>query len=137
MIKKIYKLLSERQQKRSVAVMFMVLLRALLDFAGVAALIPVLLAILEPDGSREKMLTLCCIILLFVMLKNGLVILLARMQSRFLLDIYRDFSRRMFVNYYRRGLLFLRGTPATEARSELCMLHIQFVRIGTRLSHSE
>lgn len=67
MIKKIYKLLSERQQKRSVAVMFMVLLRALLDFAGVAALIPVLLAILEPDGSREKMLTLCCIILLFVM----------------------------------------------------------------------
>ena len=44
MIKKIYKLLSERQQKRSVAVMFMVLLRALLDFAGVAALIPVLLA---------------------------------------------------------------------------------------------
>ncbi len=87
MIKKIYKLLSERQQKRSVAVMFMVLLRALLDFAGVAALIPVLLAILEPDGSREKMLTLCCIILLFVMLKNGLVILLARMQSRFLLDI--------------------------------------------------
>ena len=110
MIKKIYKLLSERQQKRSVAVMFMVLLRALLDFAGVAALIPVLLAILEPDGSREKMLTLCCIILLFVMLKNGLVILLARMQSRFLLDIYRDFSRRMFVNYYRRGLLFLKGT---------------------------
>ena len=100
MIKKIYKLLSERQQKRSVAVMFMVLLRALLDFAGVAALIPVLLAILEPDGSREKMLTLCCIILLFVMLKNGLVILLARMQSRFLLDIYRDFSRRMFGDYF-------------------------------------
>lgn len=54
MIKKIYKLLSERQQKRSVAVMFMVLLRALLDFAGVAALIPVLLAILEPDGSRNR-----------------------------------------------------------------------------------
>ena len=71
MIKKIYKLLSERQQKRSVAVMFVVLLRALLDFAGVAALIPILLAILEPDGSREKMLTLCCIILLFVMLKIG------------------------------------------------------------------
>ena len=123
MIKKIYKLLSERQQKRSVAVMFMVLLRALLDFAGVAALIPVLLAILEPDGSREKMLTLCCIILLFVMLKNGLVILLARMQSRFLLDIYRDFSRRMFVNYYRRGLLFLKGTSSLQLGkfSKLCL----------------
>ena len=119
MIKKIYKLLSERQQKRSVAVMFVVLLRALLDFAGVAALIPILLAILEPDGSREKMLTLCCIILLFVMLKNGLVILLARMQSRFLLDIYRDFSRRMFVNYYRRGLLFLKGTSSLQLGHEV------------------
>ena len=112
MIKKIYELLSKRQQKRGIRIVFVVLLRALLDFAGIAALIPVILAVLGPDRNRGTMLVLCGAVLLFVVLKNGLVMLLARVQSRFLLDIYQDFSRRMFVNYYRRGLLFQRGQAA-------------------------
>ena len=43
MIKEIIQLLPEKQRKRGVWVAFSVLLRAILDFAGVAALIPILL----------------------------------------------------------------------------------------------
>ena len=118
-IRKIYELLSERQQRRSIGIVFVVLLRALLDFAGVAALVPVLLAVLGPDRDRGTMLALCGAVILFVMLKNALIILLARVQSRFLLDIYRDFSRRMFVNYYRRGLLYLKSTSSLQLGHEV------------------
>lgn len=119
MIKKIYNLLSEQQRSCGVRIVFAVLLRALLDFAGVAALIPLLLAVLKPDSDRGMMLALCGVVLMFVMLKNGLVVLLARMQSRFLLDIYKDFSRRMFENYYRRGLLFLKSTSSLRLGHEV------------------
>ena len=88
-------MLPERQRKRSIWVAFSVLLRAILDFAGVAALIPILLVVVKQDGGRGRMLTLCGAVLLFVLLKNALVTLLARVQSSYQLEIYREFSRRM------------------------------------------
>ncbi|RHA51920.1 ABC transporter ATP-binding protein, partial [Bacteroides intestinalis] len=69
---------------------------------------PILLVVVKQDGGRGRMLTLCGAVLLFVLLKNALVTLLARVQSSYQLEIYREFSRRMFANYYHRGLLFLK-----------------------------
>ncbi|MBD9092054.1 MAG: ABC transporter ATP-binding protein [Bacteroides oleiciplenus] len=109
MIKKIIQLLPEGQRKRGIWVTLSVLLRAVLDFAGVAALVPILLVVVKQDGGRGTMLALCGAVLLFVLLKNALVVLLARAQSGYQLEIYREFSRRMFANYYYRGLLFLKG----------------------------
>ena len=69
MIKKIYGLLSEQQRKRGIWAAFAVLLRAILDFAGVAALIPILLVVVkQEDGGRGMMLALCGAVLLFVCL---------------------------------------------------------------------
>lgn len=120
MIRQIYGLLSEQQRKRGVWAAFAVLLRALLDFAGVAALIPILLVVVKrEDGGRSMMLALCGAVLLFVLLKNALVVLLARVQSRYQLEIYRDFSRRMFANYYHRGLLFLKGKSSVQLGHEV------------------
>lgn len=109
MIKKIVQLLSDRQRKRGGMAALAVLLHAILDFAGIAALIPILMIVVKQDGGRSQMLTLCGGVLLFVLLKNALVVLLARVQSSYQLEIYRDFSRRMFANYYHRGLLFLKA----------------------------
>ena len=91
----------------------------MLDFAGVAALIPLLLAVLKPGSSRPMMLLLCGGVLLFVVFKNGLVALLAQTESRFQMRVYRDFSRRMFVNYYRRGLLFLKSKSSVQLGYEV------------------
>ena len=119
MIKEIFGLLPERERKRSVWIALAVLVRAMLDFAGVAALIPLLLAVLKPGSSRPMMLLLCGGVLLFVVFKNGLVALLAQTESRFQMCIYRDFSRRMFVNYYRRGLLFLKSKSSVQLGYEV------------------
>lgn len=76
MIKEIIQLLPEKQRKRGAWVAFSVLLRAILDFAGVAALIPILLVVVKQDGGRGMMLALCGAVLLFVLLKNALVVFL-------------------------------------------------------------
>ncbi len=119
MIKEIFGLLPERERKRSVWIALAVLVRAMLDFAGVAALIPLLLAVLKPGSSRPMMLLLCGGVLLFVVFKNGLVALLVQTESRFQMRVYRDFSRRMFVNYYRRGLLFLKSKSSVQLGYEV------------------
>ena len=119
MIKEIIQLLPEKQRKRGIWVAFSVLLRAIIDFAGVAALIPILLVVAKQDGGRGMMLALCGAVLLFVLLKNALVAFLARVQSRYQLEIYREFSRRMFANYYHRGLLFLKGKSSVQLGHEV------------------
>ena len=119
MIKKIVRLLSEGQRKRGIWVALSVWARAVLDFAGVAALIPILLAVMKQDGGRGTMLALCGGVLLFVVLKNALVVLLARVQSSYQLHIYREFSRRIFVNYYRRGLSYLKEKSSVRLGYEV------------------
>ena len=74
MVRNIVRLLSEEQRRRGVWVVFSVLTRAILDFAGIAALVPILLIVVK-DGGRSMMLAVCGVVLLFVLLKNTLVML--------------------------------------------------------------
>ena len=119
MIKRIIRLLPERQRRRGAWVALSVLARAVLDFAGVAALIPLLLAVMKRDVGHGVLLALCGGVLLFVVLKNGVIVWLARAQSRYQLEIYREFSRRMFAGYYHRGLLFLKGKSSVRLGHEV------------------
>ena len=119
MYKKILRLLTDRQRRQARRVLLAVVARALLDFAGVAALFPVLLVLMKPDSGRWGMLLLCGGVLLFVVLKNVLVAFLSRVQSRFQLEVYKDISRRMFCNYYDRGLLFLKKKGITQLSHEV------------------
>lgn len=100
-------------------VAFSVLVRALLDFAGVAALIPILLTVFGERPELSKALLVCSAALLFVLFKNASIVGLTRFQSRFLLDLYEEFSRKMFCNYYRRGLLFLKSRSSVQLGHEV------------------
>ena len=119
MLKQIYGLLSDKDRKRGVWIALSVLLRALLDFAGIAALIPVLLSVFGEKVELKKALLLCLAALLFVLLKNGLSIMLARFQSGYLLDLFKEFSRKIFCNYYHRGLLFLKSKSSVQLGHEV------------------
>lgn len=119
MLKQIYGLLSEQERRRGVWIAFSVLLRTCLDFAGIAALIPVLLSVFGEKVEPGRALLLCLAVLVFVMVKNALSITLTRIQSGYLLDLFRGFSRRMFCNYYRRGLLFLKSRSSVQLGHEV------------------
>lgn len=118
LLQHIHRLLSPEQRRQGYRIACMALLRALLDFAGVAALIPVLWVALKPDSNRSTLL-LCGAVLLFVSLKNGGIMWLAHQQSAFQLAIYQDFSRRMFMNYYHQGMLFLKDKSCVQLGYEV------------------
>lgn len=126
MLRQIYGILSKKERKRGVWVAFSVLIRALLDFAGVAALIPILLTVFGEHTDIKKALLICGAALIFVLLKNGAGIALARYQSRFLLDLYKEFSRKMFCNYYQRGLLFLKSKSSVQLGHEVSFVCYMF-----------
>ena len=118
-LKRIYGLLTHHERKHGVWVALSVLVRAMLDFAGIAALIPILLAVFGENTDVRSALVICGVALLFILLKNAASIGLARFQSRFLLNLYKEFSRRMFCNYYHRELLFLKSKSSVQLGHEV------------------
>lgn len=119
MIKQIWNLLQAEDRKTGITVGMAVFLRALLDFAGVAALIPILILILGDKPDKGLALLLCGGVLVFVLLKNSLGLLLTRFQTRYLLKLYKQFSHQLFHNYYHRGLLFLKGKNSAQLANEV------------------
>lgn len=92
---------------------------ALLDFAGLAALLPVLFFLLDGGEGKEAAFLFCLFALAFILLKNGLAAGLSRFRNHFLLSLYRRFSLSLFTSYYRRGLLFIRGRGSTRLGYEV------------------
>ena len=125
-LNQIYRILSRQERRRGWLVSFSVLLRALLDFAGIAALIPILLTVFGEKADTMKVLLVCSAALLFVLVKNALSILLARFQSAFLLELYKNFSRSMFCNYYHKGLLFLKSKSSVQLGHEVTFVCYMF-----------
>ena len=115
MLKRIFSLFSRRRRRQAAWIAVTVFIRSLLDFVGVAALVPVIFLIARHLGSdRRIILLLCCAVMLFVMLKDVAVYFLVKVQTKFQTDLFRDFSRRMFVNYYRRGMMFLKSESSAR-----------------------
>ena len=104
MIRRILSLLSPQEKRHSIKVVATVFLRAILDYAGVAALIPILLMVMGDSPDRWRIMYLCCGVLFFVLCKNGLAYLLTRYQSKYLLGINKRLSQAMFCRYYEREI---------------------------------
>lgn len=109
MLKRIYRLLLPSERKMGIRVVCAVFLSALLDFAGLAALLPILFFLLEGGEDRSAALLFCAGAIVFILLKNALVTGFSRFQNHFLLSLYRRFSFALFTSYYNRGLLFIRS----------------------------
>lgn len=120
MIKRIYNLLSDRQRKYGIWVILTVLLRSLMDYAGIAALVPIIFLLTDKLGNEKRTtLLLCAGVMLFVVAKNAVILLLSRFQIRFQLNVFKAFSRRMFLNYYHRGLMFLKQKSSVQLAYEV------------------
>ncbi len=107
-IKRILDLLLPEERKKGWKVAGSVFLSALLDFIGLAALLPVLYFLLEGGKQHHAAFWFCLLAGGVILLKSILLTLFSRYQQRFLLDLYKRLSFALFTAYYRRGLLFIR-----------------------------
>lgn len=109
MLKRICRLLLPDERKMGIRVVCAVFLCALLDFAGLAALLPVLFFLLDDGRDKDAALLFCLVAIVFILVKNALAAGLSRFQNHFLMSLYRRLSFSLFTSYYQRGLLFIRS----------------------------
>ena len=122
MLKRIYRLLLPAERRMGVRVVCAVFLSALLDFAGLAALLPILFFLLEKEGEggdKSAALLLCGAAIVFILIKNTLVAGLSRFQNHYLMDLYRRLSFSLFTSYYHRGMLFIRSRGSVRLGYEV------------------
>lgn len=94
-------------------------LQALLDFMGLAALLPLLYYLLDDGGDRRAALLFSLVALLVVIVKSLLTVRIVRYQDSCLLAFYRRLSFSLFSAYYRRGLLFIREQGSVRLAHEV------------------
>ena len=107
-LKRIYRLLLPEERKTGGKVAMTVFLTALLDFVGLAALLPVLYYLLEGGENHRAALWFSLLAVGIVVFKSLLVLSFNRFQNRYLLSLYKRLSFSLFSSYYRKGLLFIR-----------------------------
>ena len=119
MLKEIYHLLLPSERRMGMRVIMAVFFSALLNFAGLAALIPVLLFLVEEKEEKGEALLFCLLAVGFILFKNVLVMGLSRFQNYFLLSLYKRLSFSLFSSYYHRGILFISRLGSTRLGYEV------------------
>lgn len=107
-LKRIYRLLLPEERKMGGKVAITVFVTALLDFVGLAVLLPVLYYLLEGGENQRAALWFSLLAVGIIVVKSLLVVGFSRFQNRYLLSLYRRLSFSLFSSYYRKGLLFIR-----------------------------
>lgn len=124
---KIFKSLPAAYRRKGWITALYVPLRAALEFISLAALIPVLVIILD-SGWREQdtilariyrsaeiadekefVLWVCIAVILVIVVKNVLSLMIMRAQNSYAMSLYRYFSQAVFASYCKKGLLFIKS----------------------------
>lgn len=122
-----------------------ILVRALLNFLGLAALLPVLYLILDSENIHSNqwlstiynhlgftsdtnfVIVLTTIMVLFIILKSGANILLYRFERDYIYDLYRYLSRNLYIDYFNRGLSFIKNSNSAVLSRNVNVVCYTFV----------
>lgn len=139
----VWRILPQEFRRRGIGVAASLLLRAALNLAGVAALLPPLTLLLDPAGPAKGPLArwydtlgfgsergfaaaLCTAVMGVVVVKNLLALRLARIEHDYVYDLYRTLSRRLFVTYYERGLPFIQANDSAVLSRNIQVVCLAF-----------
>lgn len=130
---------------RGYLVTFTILLRALLNFVGLAALLPVLYLILDSEnihfnrylseiydtfrfGSDTSFVaSVTAAMLLFITLKCLVNLALYRFERDYIYALYRYLSRNLYIDYFNRGLSFIKSSNSAVLSRNVNVVCYTFV----------
>lgn len=115
----IYGILPAAFRKRGVGVALSIFLRAVLDFAGVAVLVPVLAGLLEKREDPMSVLPVALGALGFIVLKGVAVTFLTKFRSRYVFSLYSELSGQVLERFLRKGLLFIRQSDSVDLANKV------------------
>ena len=130
---------------RAVWVVVTIFIRALLNFVGVAMMVPLLVIILNRDSintvaplrevynmlgmsSYESFaIAMCFVILGVIVLKNLIALALYRYERDYIYDLYSAMSKRLFMSYYHKGLHYLKHNNSALLTRNVNVVSLMFV----------
>lgn len=122
-----------------------IMLRAVLNFFGVALMVPLLVLILDQnaiathpklsyiysllgcESYRDFSLFIVCTIVLVVVFKSIFTLILYRYERDYIYDLYRSISRQLYVDYFGRGLRFVQQNNSAELSRRINLISLNFV----------
>ena len=119
LIRRIYALLRPDERRRAWWAIASVFLTTLLDFAGLASLLPVLYFLLDGGEKMQAALFFSILAIVVIAVKCVLCTLFVRYQNQCLLAYYKRLSFSLFSSYYNRGLLFIREQGSSKLGHEI------------------
>ena len=114
MIRKILELLPQEYRLGCFKMAALVPVKAVLDLVGVAALIPVMLLVLEPGRLPFPAWTVLGGIVGVLIIKTVLSILITRFNIRYLMGLYRSLSSRAFASLFAKGLVYVKNNNSAR-----------------------
>lgn len=132
-------------KRRGIWVVFTIFMRALLNFVGLAMLLPVLLLILDTDsistntylkrafefsgaGSPQTFVVLvCAAVVIVISLKCAANLLLYRAERDYIYELYRYMSRKLYIDYHNRGLQFIKSSNSAVLARNVNVVCLTFV----------
>lgn len=122
----IFDIIPKKFRLRGLVVGFTIFVRSLLNFVGLAALLPVLYLILDSEAIHSNgavqrvydlfgfssdnhfVIAVAVAVVAFIVVKNLINLLLYRCERDYIYTLYSHLSRRLFIGYYAQGLQFIK-----------------------------
>ena len=142
MFKSIYRVIPESFRRRALFVAVTIFVRALLNFVGIAMLVPVLMIIVGGDIEANPYMSkayewlglsaegfvaaVCGMVVGVLVIKNVLNQLLYRAERSYIFSLYKYLSRRLYVSYYQRGLGFIKRSNSAHLARDVNAVSLMF-----------
>lgn len=144
MIKSIYRIIPFQFRRRAVWVAITIFVRALLNFVGVAMLVPILVLMLDAQSMAENrafvqlgewlnindyqtlVIVICSIVVGIILIKNLLIMLLYRYERNFVFSTYKHLSRQLYLGYYAQGLSFINHNNSAHLVRNVNVVSLMF-----------
>ena len=122
----IFDIIPKQFRSKGLGVSLTIFVRALLNFIGLAALLPVLYLILDSENMHSNALlhniyvslgftsdhhfvvAIAIAVVVFIVVKNLINLLLYRVERDYIYALYRHLSRKLFIGYFGQGLQFIK-----------------------------
>lgn len=131
--------------RRAYIVTATIFLRALLNFVGLAMLLPVLVLVLNTDVIRTNryfvaaydlfgfrsdaafIVALCATVVCVIVIKCLLNLALYNVERNYIYDLYRYLSRRLYIEYHNRELSFIKRSNSAVLSRNINVVCLTFV----------
>ena len=144
-MKRLWSIIPQRYRHRTIWVAVTIFLRALLNFVGIATLIPILVLILDrnaiatnpylaklytllnPSSYAQFVVAVCAAIVGVIVLKNIATLLLYRTERNYIYGLYKHLSESLYLTYHNHGYSFVKSQNSAVLTRNVNVVSLMFV----------